>query len=459
MDVTAKDAGFGSSGISRAGSAATGQSSVEPVSRKRAADVLMLVTTFCWASNIIAGKEALRGFSPLALAQLRMLLAALCYGAMFLFWPNRPRLRLTPQQWLLLGLMAFTGITLNQICYLGGLARTSVTHTGLLQAVGPIMVLLLAAMIGREKLTIQNCAGMMIAFGGVAILLIGKAGAANGAHWSGDLFLLGAGAAFAFYTILMKDVADDYDPLTLSTLVFGLGAALLVPFSLRSIAAVEWQMVPLRAWAGLAYMVVFGSVVAYLIFAFALTVLSASKAAAFSYLQPVMAVALGVWLLGERITLQAVAGGFLILLGVYLTELQRARRRSVAKELQPVGIHRLQSNKAALRELYTDAQSEPVPPGCDAPCETNKGRQAIELVNHAWEDCSAQFGHKRPKPILGIKKRCARRACAAATSVPTVAPGEPHEQWKRQSSHGNFSSRFRGRSNSARAAFPRRSGR
>lgn len=459
MDTTVKDAGFGCPDMNRAGITATGQSTGRSVFRKRAANLLMLVTTFCWASNIIAGKEALRSFSPLALAQLRMVLAAFCYGAIFLFWPGRPRLHLIPRQWLLLGLMAFTGITLNQICYLGGLARTSVTHTGLLQAIGPIMVLLLAAMIGREKLTIQNCAGMTIAFGGVAVLLVGKAGAANGAHWSGDLLLLAAGAAFACYTILMKDVASDYDALTLSTLVFGLGAAFLVPFSLRSIAAVEWQRVSLRAWAGLAFMVVFGSVVAYLIFAFALTVLSASKAAAFSYLQPVMAVALGIWLLGERITSQAVAGGVLILLGVYLTEFQRARRKSAEREPQLVGTRGLLSDKAARQWLYPDAQRETVSRGRTAPCGTNKGRQALEWVKQGMGVRFAQFGHQRPEVNLRIEKEGARRACAAVTSVPTVAPGELHEQWERQSSHSNFSLRFGERSDSARAALPRRAGR
>jgi drug/metabolite transporter (DMT)-like permease len=293
-------------------------------SSKTVAELLMLVTTFCWASNIVAGKEALQGFGPLALAQLRMSLAALLYGTLFFLRRGWPKLHLTARQWLLLGLMGFTGITLNQICFLGGLARTSVTHTGLIQAVGPIMVFLLSALIGRESITLQNCTGMVIAFVGVAILITSKSGSGNGAHWTGDLILLAAGASFALYTILMKDASCDYDALTLSTLVFGLGAVLLMPFCIGSVTAVEWEDVPLRAWVGLAYMVFFGSVVAYLIYAFALGILSASKAAAFAYLQPVLAVALGVWLIGEHVTPGAFAGGGLILLGVYITERQRA---------------------------------------------------------------------------------------------------------------------------------------
>jgi len=66
--------------------------------------------------------------------------------------------------------------------------------------------------------------------------------------------------------------------------------------------------------------VFFGSVAAYTIFAFALTELTAARAAAFQYLQPVIATGLGIWLLGETLTSRIVVGGSVILLGVYLTE-------------------------------------------------------------------------------------------------------------------------------------------
>ncbi|HEX5483054.1 MAG TPA: DMT family transporter [Terriglobia bacterium] len=300
-------------------------------------NALMLFTTFCWASNIVAGKFALEGLSPLALAQLRMGGAAILYGLLYLAWRGWPKLRLSRHQWLLLALMALTGITLNQIGFIGGLARTSVTHTGLIQAIGPVLVLLLASSMGLETLTGRKVAGMVISFAGVALLLFGKPAPHSGAHWLGDLILIGAGAVFAYYTILMKGVADQYDTLTLNALVFGLGAIFLVPFCARSVAKVRWNQLSPHAWWGLGYMIVFGSFAAYLIFAFALQELSASTVAAFSYLQPVMAAALGVWLLGERLSINALFGGLLILAGVYLTERERGEHRHM-KHLASGGV-------------------------------------------------------------------------------------------------------------------------
>lgn len=194
-------------------------------------DGLMLATTFFWAGNIVAGKEALTGFAPLALAQLRMAGAALLYVLLYLAWRGVPRLRLTKRQWLTLTLMALTGITLNQICYIGGLALTSVTHTGLIQAIGPIMVLLLSAFMGLESLTPRKILGMTISFIGVAVLLIERPAPGSGANWLGDLIVIAAGGFFAYYTILMKTVADFFDPLLLNALVFGLGTIFLIPFA------------------------------------------------------------------------------------------------------------------------------------------------------------------------------------------------------------------------------------
>ncbi|MFZ0661478.1 MAG: DMT family transporter [Acidobacteriaceae bacterium] len=297
--------------------------------RRVAVGGLMLAATFFWASNIVAGKEALSGFAPLALAQLRMGGAALLYILLYIAWRGFPSLRLTKRQWLTLALMALTGITLNQICYIGGLSLTSVTHTGLIQAIGPIMVLVLSSLMGIESLTPRKILGMTISFVGVALLLIEKPAQGSGANWLGDLIVIAAGGFFAYYTILMKSVADFFDPLLLNALVFGLGTIFLIPFCAVSVIGTKWDQIPSHAWGGLGYMVIFGSVIAYLIYAFALEKLSASSVAAFAYLQPLMAAVMGIWLLKEKISMVLVIGGILILIGVHLTEQAQGERKQI----------------------------------------------------------------------------------------------------------------------------------
>jgi len=290
--------------------------------------LLMLLVTVCWASNIIAGKEALTGFGALALAQLRVLGAAIVFVICFLPSGRMRRLHWSSRRWLSIVAMAACGIALNQLTFIGGMARSSVAHTGLIVALGPVMVLVIAVVIGLETVTIWKVLGMSTAFAGVAVLTIDKVGQGSGGHWSGDLILLGSTLVFAIYTILVKEVANQFDTLTLNTLIFVLGAIMMLPFCAHDVMATNWRALSLEAWWGLAFLVVFGSVVSYLLFAYVMTELAASRAATFNYLQPVIASGLGVWVLSERLTSTVVIGGALILAGVYLTEREKDRSES-----------------------------------------------------------------------------------------------------------------------------------
>ena len=224
--------------------------------------------------------------------------------------------------------MAATGIALNQLTFIGGMARTTVAHTGLIVALGPVMVLVIAVLIKLETLTAGKVAGMLVAFAGVGVLTAEKAGSGNGSHWLGDLIMLASVLVFSVYTVLMKEVASDFDGLTLNTLTFGLGGIMMLPFCGRAVLVTNWAAISIVAWSGLAFLVTFGTVISYMIFAYVMTELVASRAAAFNYLQPVIASGLGIWVLSERLTSKVLIGGGLILAGVYLTERERGEEKA-----------------------------------------------------------------------------------------------------------------------------------
>jgi len=282
--------------------------------------VLMLFATFCWAANIVAAKVVLRGFTPLAAVQLRLLGAAVLFAVVFVVAGRPLNVLEFRRRWRAILVLTLTGVTLNQLFFMGGVARTSVAHTGLITGLGPVIVLVIACVIRLETLTMTKFVGMLVSFTGVAILSIRRAGQGDGAHWLGDLLVLGASAVFACYTIQAKKVVDQYDPVTLNAVIYGLGTLVMLPVGAREVLATPWSSVSGREALALAYMVVFGSVVPYTIYFYAMSELAASRVAAFSYLQPVIATSLGIWLLAEKLTTRLVGGGVLILFGVYLTE-------------------------------------------------------------------------------------------------------------------------------------------
>ncbi len=292
--------------------------------------LLMLLVVVCWSSNIIAGKKALTGFAALSVAQLRVLGAAVIFLLGSLATGRLRRLRLSTREWLLLAAAAANGIALNQVTFIGGMALSTVTHTALIVALGPVMVLAIAVTMRLEALTTWKVAGMVMAFAGVGILTADKAARGSGGHLLGDFLQLISTLVFAIYIVLLKEVADKFDTLTLNTIIFVLGALMMIPFCARAVVFTNWTALSLEAWWGLVFLIVFGSVIPYLLFAYVLTGLAASRAAAFNYLQPLIASGLGVWILSERITSKVLVGGSLILAGVYLTERERAEDKDRA---------------------------------------------------------------------------------------------------------------------------------
>ena len=299
------------------------QKTSRPISSHHLMHFAMLIAVSCWAANMVAIKEALFGFTPMALAVVRAIAVALTFGILFLLFRDRSLLRLTRRQWFHFAVIAFFGVTLNQMLFIEGVAHTNVPHAALIVAVEPVMVLVLSVVMRLEAMTVFKYTGMAISFTGVVLLTYGKPVQGGQAYWLGDLILMVEVVVFAYYTILMKEVIDQFDVVTLNTVVFGLGALMMIPFGSRALLHVNWTHIPLRSVLGLGFMTFFSCVIGYLLFAYALKGLTASRVAAFNYVEPVMGTALGVWLLHDKVSPWGIFGGALILFGVYFTERER----------------------------------------------------------------------------------------------------------------------------------------
>ncbi|MBZ5516909.1 MAG: DMT family transporter [Acidobacteriia bacterium] len=227
----------------------------------------------------MAVKEGVSGFTPLALTELRVAGAALLFAAIYLVWHGPRRPQLTRREWGFMALAALSGVAFNQFFFISGVARSSVAHAGLIVAVGPVMVLVLSCLLRLEALTVLKFVGMLVSFAGVTVLTLGKGLRGNGSYWKGDLILLAGSAVFAYYTILVKEGANRFDAVTLNGVAYLIGLALAAPFGVRSVLEVQWKAIPSAAWWGLGFAIVFGSVVPYLIFAVAMTELTAAPPA------------------------------------------------------------------------------------------------------------------------------------------------------------------------------------
>jgi drug/metabolite transporter (DMT)-like permease len=289
---------------------------------------------FIWAGNFIATKTALREMDALTLASLRLLLAALLITPVYLLQPGkRPLDRGDAGTFVLLALL---GVVLNQVLYTVGLSRTTVSHSAVVVGLGPIYVLLLAWMQGLELLLPRKVVGMALAFLGVSLL-----GAEHGFNLQsgtllGDLLTMGGSLAFSFYIVLGKKVARRFHSVEINFYLYLAAAVLILPVAVGQAALLPWRAISWSAWAALLYAALFSSVIAYLIYFWALRQVTPSRIAAFSYLLPVIATSFGILVLGEVPTVHLLVGGTLVLVGVYLAETAAADDRTRDQEQQTV---------------------------------------------------------------------------------------------------------------------------
>jgi drug/metabolite transporter (DMT)-like permease len=200
-----------------------------------------------------------------------------------------------------------------------GLAWTSVAHASIVVTLMPILVLLLAALLGQERITARKVVGMVIAATGVGVLQLEKGGG-SGATLLGDFFVFMSGVALAIFTVRSKQVGKRFGSLTINSVAYIGGALAMAPFTVWLSLRYGLARASAAAWWSVAYMALFSSVIAYLIYNYALTYMPASRASAVSYLQPLGATLLAVLLLGESVTTAVAIGGMLVLTGVFVTE-------------------------------------------------------------------------------------------------------------------------------------------
>lgn len=274
---------------------------------------------FFWSLNFVIAKVALREWPPMLLSCFRTTLAALFILPVYLWKAGRKPGTWTRGELPALALLGLFGVALNQIFFVAGMSRTSVGHSALMIGLTPVMVLLLAAARGIEKLSVKKLAGMGVALAGIGVLNLSPA-KATGASFAGDALVLAAAFTFALFTVGGKSVTKRHDSITVNTFAYIAGAVVLAPLGVWlgwnfPFSALSW-----KAWAALVYMAAFPSVLCYLIFYYALTYISATRVSAVSYIQPLLATFLGAMLLGEAVTSGLAMGGMLILAGVYISE-------------------------------------------------------------------------------------------------------------------------------------------
>jgi drug/metabolite transporter (DMT)-like permease len=283
--------------------------------------LLVIASAFFWGANFVLAGPVLVDLSPLWAAAARFALGALLMLG-FAVWRGEDLvgpLRSHAWAYLLLGAV---GISAFNLLFFFALQHTSAVNAALIMASNPLLTTLLAAVLLRERANARQLASIPLALLGVSIVISGgefhRLTALHDVR--GDLLMLGANFAWAFYNVLGRRYLPKTSSITNTTLLMSAGAVLLL---LAALSHGGLPQVPgPKAMLALAMMIGGGTVLAYVFWNTGIAYLGAGRTALFLNLVPVFAMLIGI-ISGVLPTLPQLIGGVLVISGISLSMLPR----------------------------------------------------------------------------------------------------------------------------------------
>lgn len=288
----------------------------------------LVIVYVVWGSTYLGIRIAVETLPALLGGALRFLIAAAVLAVIRLVHKGWAPFRMTGRQFLgatLVGLLLLT--TGN------GLLSVAEKHmpsglAALLIASVPLCLVVMRLVV-KDRPQVLTLAGVLVGFCGVAALSLGSGGQAS----PGDVaVVLIAAVSWSLGSFLSARIPMPSDSFAASTIEMLAGGAGLVVIGLATHERLDLAAVSTRSWVALAYLVVFGSLVAFTAYSWLLGNAPISLVSTYAYVNPVVAVLLGVLILNEEVTTRMIIGGLVIVAGVILVvSTERKRKLSLSE--------------------------------------------------------------------------------------------------------------------------------
>jgi drug/metabolite transporter (DMT)-like permease len=279
---------------------------------------LVLAATF-WGLNFAATKYATASIPPLVLVGLRFTVGGLLL--LLVLRILEPKSRLRRRDLLPMAALGCFGVATAQKGFTFGLSLSSAGSTGLIFATAPVWGLLLGAVLGLERPTWKGVVGVGLSIVGVALVVLD--GLTSGhASFVGDLLVLIAAFCVGAYAVFSMPLHERYTPLAVATYPVLFGIPFLLVLSSPQFLSLQWGSVGVGPWAAVTYAGVFATAFAFSAWQRGISRIGANRVLVYQYLITVVGVTSGIVFFGEALSVNKIAGGIVILLGVYLARRQ-----------------------------------------------------------------------------------------------------------------------------------------
>lgn len=209
-----------------------------------------------------------------------------------------------------------------------GLNLTSPINAAIILTCNPILVLLISAIVIRERITSRKILGIGLGLtGAVGLILFKGASELSSDGFIGDLFVFLNATSYAIYLVLVKPLMQKYKPMTVIKWVFLFGFIYVLPFGRTEFEEIEWETFTTNIWWAFGFVVVGTTFLAYLFNIYGLRELNPSVVSTYIYSQPLIASIMAIALQKDELGFEKVVAAVLIFSGVYLVSSKKSSKK------------------------------------------------------------------------------------------------------------------------------------
>ncbi|AWA29133.1 EamA family transporter [Flavobacterium magnum] len=245
-------------------------------------------------------------------------------GSVLLFWGVwlfMPKEKIAWRDFPRIVAAAFFGVALNMLTFFKGLSYTTPISAAVIMVTTPIIVLILSAIMMKERMRKRKVFGILLGLGGTASLIY--FGNHNPAHLAtngtlGNLLVFINAVSYAFYLIVVRKLMDRYSAFTFVKWVYLFGFLMVLPFGWDEFRAIRWEAMPESIYWKVGFVLVFSTFLTYLLNLLSMKTLKPVTVAVFIYLQPLFATVIAIGLGKDTLSPVKIISAVFIFSGVYL---------------------------------------------------------------------------------------------------------------------------------------------
>ena len=292
----------------------------------------MLITSVVWGTTWIASKLGVNEIPALQMAYIRQFIAGVLFVSFFLFYKKIPLPSLIQFRWLfIMAIIMFVSAN--------GLSTWSIKFipaglSSLIGALYPLSVVIIEKVFFKSKrMTGVTFLGLFLGIAGIAIVFY-----ENAFHHTGPNFLFGvflssvAMLSWSVGTIFIARNKVEINP------YYGIGWQMLISSFILFVIAqttqpiIPFRDIPLKVWLVIGYLVLFGSLIAFVAFIYSMKKLPAAVASLYAYINPLIAMIGGYLILNEKLSVNILWGSGVTLIGVFLVNYSVKRSEKIISE-------------------------------------------------------------------------------------------------------------------------------